>query len=178
MSLVMRGLSDSEDLVRGIVAHQERLYRYVFALCPREHDARDVLQETCVALLRNAESYDTTKAFLPWAYKFAQLEVLKYRERLARTQRLLDADVIELIARQRQGIDEVLQQRLTKLDGCLKSLSPRDRELIESRYESAATSDEVAVRVGVSRRTLFRELQRIRRQLLGCLEQRAIGGAT
>ena len=40
----------AELLVRLLSKHQDELFRYIFALLPHEEDARDVLQETSVAL--------------------------------------------------------------------------------------------------------------------------------
>ena len=67
----------TELLVRLLSRHQEDLFRYIFALLPHEEDARDVLQETSVALFRKFEDYDPAKPFLAWAFRFAYLEVLK-----------------------------------------------------------------------------------------------------
>jgi RNA polymerase sigma-70 factor (ECF subfamily) len=167
--LKMPPSGDSESLLREIVAHQDRMFRYIFSLCPADHDARDILQETCVALLRNAKSFDNSRPFLPWAYRFAQLEVLKHRERVARCRRVFDADVIELLARQRQGLDDALSARLNKLGECLEALEVKDRQLINARYSSEAAIDEIATRLGINRRSVFRNLQRIRRLLLKCI---------
>ena len=61
----------AELLVRLLTRHQEGLFRYIFALLPHEEDARDVLQETCVALCRKFADYDPDKPFLAWAFRFA-----------------------------------------------------------------------------------------------------------
>ena len=66
----------TELLVGLLTAHQQELFRYIFALLPHEEDARDVLQETSVALCRKFDEYDPSQPFLPWAYRFAFLEVL------------------------------------------------------------------------------------------------------
>ena len=57
-----------ELLVRLLSAHQENLFRYIFSLLPHEEDARDVLQETSVALYRKFAEYarmDTFSAVWP-----------------------------------------------------------------------------------------------------------------
>src|SRR4051794_38176508 len=41
-----------ERLVRLLIRHQDELFRYIFSLLPHREDARDALQETCVALYR------------------------------------------------------------------------------------------------------------------------------
>lgn len=162
----------TELLVRLLSRHQDELFRYIFALLPHEEDARDVLQETSVALLRKFAEYDPDKPFLAWAYRFAYLEVLKQRERNQRGTRHLSRELVERLARQREQEAPVLQERLQALELCLQELPPADRELIRQRYQGRADTDELAQQLGTSRRTLFRELDRVRRLLLACINRR------
>src|SRR5207244_5989360 len=85
----------TELLVRLLSKHQEELFRYIFALLPHEEDAKDVLQETSVALCRKFADYDPAKPFLAWAYRFAYLEILKQRERNQRGTRHLSRELVE-----------------------------------------------------------------------------------
>ncbi len=162
----------TELLVRLLTRHQDQLFRYIFALVPHLEDARDVLQETSVALYRKFGDYDPDKPFLAWAYSFAYLEVLKHRDR-ARSHRLpLSRELVERLAREREEHEAVLQDRLEALEECLRQLRPEDRELIENRYRGGADTDELVRRSGMSRRTLFRQLDRIRRLLSLCIDRR------
>lgn len=162
----------AEQLVRLLAQHQDGLFRYILALLPNEEDARDILQETCIALFRKFEEYDPGKPFLAWAYGFAFLEVLKQRERNRRGTRLLSRDVVEHLARERDEREDVLEARLRALDDCLAALPERDRELIQRRYHGKVGVSELVGQAGVSRRTLFRNLDRIRRQLFECINRR------
>jgi RNA polymerase sigma-70 factor, ECF subfamily len=162
----------TELLVRLLIRHQEELFRYIFSLLPHQEDARDALQETCVALYRKFADYDPAKPFLAWAYGFAYLEVLKQRERACRGGRHLREDLVELLARERQQQEADLHTRLQALEGCLKDLPPGDRELIHQRYTVGCPIDELVERLGTSRRTLFRNLDRIRRTLFDCINRR------
>ena len=47
--------------------------------------------------------------------------------------------------------------------------SSEDRELIHQRYTANCPIDELVERLGISRRTLFRNLDRIRRTLFECI---------
>jgi RNA polymerase sigma-70 factor (ECF subfamily) len=162
----------TELLVRLLARHQEALYRYIFALLPHEEDARDVLQETSVALLRKFDEYDAALPFLAWAHGFAYREVLKQRDRNQRSLRHLNQDLIKRLAREREQREPLLQERLQVLEDCLKRLPPGDQELIRRRYEGRISPDEMASQRGTSRRTVFRELDRIRRALLECINRR------
>jgi RNA polymerase sigma-70 factor (ECF subfamily) len=162
----------TELLVRLLSRHQEELFRYIFALLPHEEDARDVLQETSVALFRKFEEYDLAKPFLAWAYRFAYLEVLKQRQRSRRGARLLNLDLIARLAREREQQESVLHARLQALEHCLEGLPPADQKLIRQRYQGQAATDDLVRQLGASRRTLFRELDRIRRVLHDCINRR------
>ena len=162
----------AELLVRLLARHQEDLFRYIFALLPHEEDARDVLQETSVALYRKFADYDPAKPFLAWAYRFAYLEVLKQRERNQRGTRYLSLQLVERLAREREQHEPVLQARLQALDQCLQELPPADRDLIRQRYQCKAGTEELLRQCGASRRTLFRRLDRIRRLLFDCISRR------
>lgn len=162
----------AELLVRLLTRHQDELFRYIFALLPHEEDARDVLQETSVALYRKFAEYDPQKPFLAWAYGFAYLEVLKQRERNQRRTRHFSRELVERLAVERQEHEPVLQARLQALEHCLQELPPDDRELIRQRYQGQKRTEELMHQFGSSRRTFFRKLDRIRRSLLDCINRR------
>ena len=60
-----------------IAVNQDDLYRYIYSLLPHYDDARDVLQETVLAVAGKFDEYDASRPFLPWACKFAYYKVLQ-----------------------------------------------------------------------------------------------------
>ena len=165
-------VAHTELLVRLLSRHQEDLFRYIFALLPHEEDARDVLQETCVALYRKFEEYDSSQPFLAWAFCFAYLEILKQRERNRRGTRYLKRELIDRLAREREQHEPSLHARLLALEQCLKELPPAELTLVRQRYQEKTLSDDLMQQFVVSRRTLFRKLERIRRLLFDCISRR------
>jgi RNA polymerase sigma-70 factor (ECF subfamily) len=161
----------NELLLRLIAVNQDDLYRYIYTLVPSEADSRDILQETLLAISRKFEQFHSDGPFLPWACRFAYYEVLKHRERAARRVRYFATDVLEVLARERDEAAPLLQARLSALDDCLEKLPAADRKLLRERYASKLTLDEVAVRVKQSRRTLLRNLKRLREWLHDCVER-------
>src|SRR5207244_1332219 len=100
---------------------------------------------------------DAAKPFLPWAYRFAYLEVLKQRERNQRRTCHLTRELIEHLAREREPYEPILQARLQALEHCLKELSAPDQQLIRQRYQERARTEQLVHLGGASRRTLFRK---------------------
>lgn len=161
--------TSTETLVLLLTQHQEQLFRYIFSLVPREADARDILQETSLALYRKFAEYDTARPFLPWAYRFAYLQVQKHREKSARSPLLFSEDVLDLLASERTHIEPRLDERLRLLDACLQKLTAQDQELVTSRYAMRQSAEEMMSRFALSRRTLFRNLELLRQRLHECV---------
>jgi RNA polymerase sigma-70 factor (ECF subfamily) len=161
-----------ELLVRLLMKHQEDLFRYIYALIPHEEDARDVLQETSVSLYRKFADYDPNKPFLAWAFGFAYLEVLKQRDRNQRGRKHLREELVEILAREREQQEDSLHARLQALELCLQDLPALDRKLISQRYHSGLPIEQLVEELGTSRRTLFRNLDRVRRALFECINRR------
>jgi RNA polymerase sigma-70 factor (ECF subfamily) len=158
-----------ESLVLLLTQHQEPLFRYIFSLVACEADARDILQETSVAVYRKFDAYDAARPFLPWAYRFAYLEVQKHREKTARSPLLFSEDVLDLLTHDRAQMEPELDARLRLMDWCLAKLTPQDKELVTSRYALRQGAEEMMQRFAMSRRTLFRNLELLRRRLHECV---------
>lgn len=159
----------TEQLVLLLTEHQPALFRYIFSLLPNEADARDVLQETSLALSRKFDEYDAARPFLAWAFRFAWLQVLKHREKQQRSPLTFAEDVLELLAEERRQIEPQLDERLRALENCLGKLSLEDRQMMTFRYDARHTTDEIMERLRMTRRTLFRNLERVRRMLGDCV---------
>lgn len=170
-------LPATEALILLLTRHQDQIFRYIYSLLPNEADARDVLQETSVALFRKFDQYDAEKPFLPWAFRFAYLQVLKHRERRQRDPLALSPDVLELLAEERADLEPHLEKRLRALDRCLEKLPAAEKELLTYRYDQRRPVEEIMERVGQSRRTLFRNLERVRRLLHDCVTREMEGAA-
>lgn len=161
--------SSTESLILLLTEHQERLFRYIFSLVPVEADAKDILQETSVALFRKFDQYDPSRPFLPWAYRFAYMQVQKHREKASRAPLLFGEDVIDLLASERERHEAVLDERLRFLDRCLEKLGQDDRALLTSRYALRESAETMMERFSLTRRTLFRNLEGLRRRLHDCV---------
>jgi RNA polymerase sigma-70 factor, ECF subfamily len=164
-------MTTPEPFVLQLTQSQERLFRYIFSLVPHETDARDILQETNVALYRKADQYDPERPFIAWAYRFAYLQVQKHREKSQRNPLLFSEDVMDLLATERERHEPQLEARLQWLDRCLEKLSAKDIQLVTARYAQRESAESMMERFEMSRRTLFRNLELLRTRLHQCVSQ-------
>lgn len=67
-----------------VIRHQARTYRLACRLTGTEADAKDVLQETFLAVYRNLGSFRGAARFSTWLYRIATNAALMHRRRQAR----------------------------------------------------------------------------------------------
>ena len=166
------GGGDPERFVRLFVEGQREILRYILSLVPDVEDAQDILQETAVDLWRKFDRYDPAFAFAPWACGFAFRRVLKHREQQARRVKSLSIESLNLIAAERSEKDGLLEDRRRALERCLQKLRDDDRLVVEHRYSRQMSVAQIAGTTGRNTSALYKALERIRRQLLECVNRR------
>ena len=163
---------DTESLklfVERLTEAQSALYGCIHAMMAGAPAVADVLQETNRVLWKKAAEYDSSRTFLPWAYRVAHFEVLAHRKRQARDRLVFDEELMGLLA------DEYAQQSssgaLNALELCLQKLPVAQRELVESRYARGEAVADIAARDGKAANAVSALLYRIRGLLAECIEK-------
>ncbi len=67
-----------DELVR---AHQSRVYSFAMRMCRNVEDAKDILQETFLGMLRSIREFRGESKFTTWLYRIASNACLKKRRR-------------------------------------------------------------------------------------------------
>ena len=133
-----------------ITDHQRSLYLYICSLVHRTDDATDILQETNLALSRDAQRSLVVADFRPWAYRVAYHQVLAYRKRRARDRLCFDESLLNQlaeVAQTRTGPTDAYQEALRL---CSRKLPPQNRQLLAMRYTSALSLQAMAEQLGSS----------------------------
>ena len=81
--------NDRGQFLRRFLEAERDIHRYICAILPHPQDARDVLQETALALWEEFDQYDATRPFTPWAVRFALNKARQHASRHARRPHLL-----------------------------------------------------------------------------------------
>jgi len=161
----------AERFVRLLATCQRRVFLYALGLVYNAADAEEILQETNLVLWRKFDQYQPGTDFASWACRIAYFEVLKFRERQARQQRLFSSEFIESLAVESEESLDELDARRDALSACLDKLRKNDRQLVLRRYQEHATTRAVAEALGRSVQGTRKSLHRIRMTLLACIER-------
>lgn len=140
--------------------YRDSLMRHLTGLLQRRADAEDVLQETCVRLLR-AGDLDRTGSRAR-AYMFRIATNLAYDRFRARPTERLDDDGEGAEVTSFEHQPELIVSFADALDIVRKTLlelKPRCRQVFLLRASEELAYEEIAERLGVSKRTVEREMR-------------------
>lgn len=156
----------------NITGCQSSLFAYICTLLGNTDHARDVLQETNLALWQKADDYDPAQPFRPWAFSFAYNQALAFRRRQQRDRLIFDDGVLSIVSN--AAVDSLarIDGRVEALDYCIERLPKRQRELLHERYVEGHRINDIAARRKCSTSSLQVMLFRIRKSLLDCIVRR------
>ena len=164
-------MDQTSEFVRLWTQFHRDVERYVYSMVPRPADAAEVVQVVSVKLWEKWENYDQERPFLPWAMRFAYLEILKWRQRLARERLVFSDELLQQLHSTHEELDPLMEVRREILGQCLERLNEEDQELIRLRYTGRhGAIKEEAERTGKKMHKLYYALERIRVALLNCIE--------
>jgi len=159
----------SEAFARLLTANQSRIYAFVFALVAEPHLAHDVFQETNRVLWEEAQSFDPQRDFLPWAFAIARNQVRAARQRSHRDRLHFDEDIVDRIADKMSARAENLDDRQVALAECLQRLPEHQRQLMQRRYASGESLQDIATSQSRSANVVAVTLFRVRQLLADCI---------
>lgn len=137
------------------------------------HDAEDVLQEVAVSVAKNYGTYDPSRPFVAWALGIARNHMLMYFRKHQRDRLVFNEHLMRVIAQHLESIaDEPADHRREALHRCLNQLDADRRRLIDLRYSSGLSVEEMAQRLDKSVAAVKGSLHRVRKALEKCVSIR------
>lgn len=163
---------EHERFMRLFLAHEAVILRTVLIFVPQEADARDIVQETAIALWQHFSSYDPARPFGTWACGFARMEVRRFLRR-AHRRAALTARATEAILQTEESLAVGLDERERHLEECRRELGSRHRQVLDAYYSENISVNALAEQQGRSVEAIYKMLQRIRSALLECMDRKA-----
>jgi RNA polymerase sigma-70 factor (ECF subfamily) len=152
--------------------HQRQVYRFGLRMCRDEEDAKDVVQETLLAMARNVRDFRGASSVSTWLYSIARSFCIKKRRRskfAPAHEELIGSVETEAnrVADPGRLQDESLASRQieTALESAIASLEPMYREILVLRDVEGLTAPEVAEVTGLTVEAVKSRLHRARVQV-------------
>ena len=150
--------------------HQAQVYRFGMKMCRDPEDAKDVLQDTQLAMARGVRDFRGASSISTWLYTIARSFCIKKRRRSKfgpEEERSLDTDLTaeaRHLADPGQNLDDALagKQVEAALGQAIAALEPMYREVLLLRDVEGLTAPEVAEVLGVTPQAVKSRLHRAR----------------
>jgi RNA polymerase sigma factor (sigma-70 family) len=151
-----------------------RVYAYVRYRIADLQEAEDLTSEIMERALTHLGSYDARKgAFSTWLFRIAHNAFVNYVKRQARhSQHQVDlGEGLEDLATEEPSPEQsvVRQEEITRLLACVRTLSPRQQEILSLRFAGRLTNREIARVLHMNERTvsvtILRALRALRRNM-------------
>jgi RNA polymerase sigma-70 factor (ECF subfamily) len=164
---------DRAALERLLEAVEPRVYSFGMKMCGDREDAREVLQDTLLAVARSVRDFRGASSLSTWLYTIARSFCIK-RRRHPRHEEPLDEELPATAANpEDSAADREIEQLLLAAMG---ELEPMYREVLVLRDGEGLTAPEVAGVLGISADAVKSRLHRARVQVRDRLMAR-LGGA-
>ncbi len=150
--------------------HQDQIYRFSMKMCHDPEDAKDVLQDTLLAMARGVRDFRGASSVSTWLYTIARSYCIKKRRRskYAPTSELsMDApefsETTALRSETANAEDHAASKEVEDaLESAVVALDPMYREVLVLRDVEGLTAPEVAEVLGVSVQAVKSRLHRAR----------------
>ncbi len=140
-------------------------------------DTDDLLQETFVKVYLNLARYDPTYTFGQWIYTIARnafIDFLRKRHGEVSLEALPGSSYLVPAALEPTPEERVIRaQQHTRLMELLERLSPRYRRLVELRFLSEYSYEEISAELGLPMGTVKTQIHRAREQLCRLISQQS-----
>lgn len=164
---------DRRALETLLERHQARVYQFGLKMCRDPEDARDVLQDTLLAVARGVQDFRGASSLSTWLYTIARSFCIKKRRRskfAPEPERSLDVDTTPEaihVTDPAANPDEALASKQVEqaIEQAIAELEPMYREVLVLRDVEGLTAPEVAEVLGISTQAVKSRLHRARRSV-------------
>ena len=159
-----------ERFTRLLLECEPVMLRSILVVVPNRADAREIMQETAVALWRQFDSYNPDRPFINWAMGFSRIETRRFLARQKRRAQLSEQamGVLERDLADNPNFSMAIERHLTT---CLGKLSERHRRLIKGYYHDNRSVEWLSEQENRTVEAVYKAIQRIRRDLQVCIER-------
>ncbi|MHC4512726.1 MAG: sigma-70 family RNA polymerase sigma factor [Planctomycetota bacterium] len=170
-------MADSQKLFEALVqenAHSLAIFLHSVVQDPGTVD--DLFQETLITAWKILDRFDQRRSFGRWLRGIARKLILAHRRKSPHQVLVSDAQALDLIDAHCESVQELrndLQdERLTHLRTCIDALPNTYRRAVQLRYQDDVRGTKLAEMLETTWDNTKKRLQRGRKMLFECMQQK------
>jgi RNA polymerase sigma-70 factor (ECF subfamily) len=162
---------NAEDFIQLLMVNRKSIFVYIMALVHNHSDAEDLMQEVSTLMWRKFSDYQPGTDFVAWGITIAYYSILNYRKNAKTSKMQFSPDTLEQLTLESPSVLKHVNTYLNTLGICIEKLKGSDQELIRRRYSLSESIKEIAGGIGYSVQAVYKNLNRIQRLLIECINQ-------
>jgi RNA polymerase sigma-70 factor (ECF subfamily) len=179
--LLERARSGDRRALESLLERQQaQIYRFGMRMCRDPEDAKDVLQDTLLAMARSVHDFRGASSISTWLYAIARSFCIKKRRKgkfAPAEERSLDGDDAREVGRLadpgQTPEDQLASKQVQEaLESAIRVLAPSYREVLLLRDVEGLTAPEVAEVLGISVQAVKSRLHRARQTVRAAVAPR------
>lgn len=161
-----------DAFIRLFVRHEAELRAFAISLVPSVEDAKDVVQDACIAMWRRIDTLRDEDGFIPWSYTFVRLTALNRIRKLHCSKLVFSETLVELNAQEAAKESERARIEMESLQECMRRLPSAQLELIRRYYaKTGVHMQDLAREMERPVAGLYKTLERARAALRTCIDR-------
>ena len=137
--------------------------------CTRRDDLSQIVWQL---LWKKLDQFDDQQSFKAWSFGIARMEVLKWRQRKARSREVLVDEALNKLADDSRDLTEQFSVRHGFLMDCIGELAAFSRKILNLKYGEGRLSREIGPLINRSTGAVDVLLTRIRKTLRECMDRK------
>jgi RNA polymerase sigma-70 factor (ECF subfamily) len=161
-----------EQFVALFVRHEAAIHSFVLTLLPDLAEAEEVVQQASLTMWRRFDQFAAGSSFRNWAFQVAKFTAMNYLAKARRDRHRFGAELLEMLADRNVERSDQLELQRRALAHCLEQLPEEDQRTLAGCYAEGATVRSFAESLGRTSNAVYKQLNRLRANLLKCVELR------
>ena len=160
-----------QEFIRLLVAGQSRIYAYIMAVVGNRNDADDIMQETTSKMWQKFDTFESGTDIVAWGIAIGRYRIMEFRRKQRKEARIRFSErtFIELEQESQKRLEDI-DDYLNSLKNCVEKLPPRDKSLVDLRYEQGLPVKDISMRMSKTVQNVYYHLSRIHNSLLMCVK--------
>lgn len=154
------------EIARGNIKAFEQLFfdyqpRLVYFLVGLTHDkeiSRDISQDLFLSIWKDREKLRDVRSFSSYLFQMARFTVYDYFDRLAVSEKYTNEFLLEASISQSEEEAMFARELQNLINRTVEQMSPQRKLIYKMSREQGLSNDEIATRLGISKRTVENHL--------------------
>jgi RNA polymerase sigma-70 factor (ECF subfamily) len=163
---------NENQIIEVMLQNRIRLTGFVCSIVADFHSAEDIYQKVCLQALQSPQKFNDTNHVLKWAWLACRSESLKAIRKRKHQEIIFDEHILDMIQTESQKTSLMDDPEIFSiLQKCLSRLPSAVQQLLQKRYISNLSGEQIAAVLNRSVNSVYMAFNRAHRALYDCMRK-------